>query len=217
MTHEKSALGFHLSGHLFEEYAAEVRKFIKRPLSELTETKDSQWVVGMVKNYRFINTSRGKLYIFEIDDMSDVFELSADEHIFNANRHNIVEDQLLVAQVKVQADRRDPTQLRLSLIQSLSLKEARCRFGKYLQFNLRENIQELEEIIRKEHVHHQDTNADFQSGNTVKGLGIRVVFQLKHCEAEIALGDKMMFIPSEEAVQKLVNGPLQGKAFIAYD
>ena len=217
MTHEKSALGFHLSGHLFEEYATEVRKFIKRPLSELTETKDPQWVVGMVKNYRFINTSRGKLYIFEMDDMSDVFELSADETIFNANKHNILEDQLLVAQVKVQSDRRDPTQLRLSLIQSLSLTEARCLFGKYLQCNLQENIQELEEIIRIESVPHQDAHTGFQSGNTVKGLGIRVVFQLKHCEAEIALGDKMVFIPSEEGVQKLVNGPLQGKAFIAYD
>jgi len=40
---------------------------------------------------------------------------------------------------------------------------------------------------------------------------------LKHCEAEIALGDKIMFVPSEERVQQLANGPLQGKAFIAYD
>ena len=217
LTHEKSALGFHLSGHLFEEYATEVRKFIKRSLSELTETKDPQWVVGMVKNYRFINTTRGKLYIFEMDDMSEVFELSADENIFNANKHNILEDQLLVAQVKVQADRRDPSQLRLSLIQSLSLTEARCRFGKYLQCNLQENIQELEGIIQIEPIQTQQTNSSFQSVSTVKGLGIRVVFQLKHCEAEIALGDKIVFVPSEERVQKLVNGPLQGKAFIAYD
>jgi DNA polymerase-3 subunit alpha len=186
-------------------------------LSELTETKDPQWVVGMVKNYRFINTTRGKLYIFEMDDMSEVFELSADENIFNANKHNILEDQLLVAQVKVQADRRDPSQLRLSLIQSLSLTEARCRFGKYLQCNLQENIQELEGIIQIEPIQTQEANSSFKSGSTVKGLGIRVVFQLKHCEAEIALGDKIVFVPSEERVQKLVNGPLQGKAFIAYD
>jgi hypothetical protein len=66
-------------------------------------------------------------------------------------------------------------------------------------------------------VHHQDTNADFQSGKTVKGLGIRVVFQLEHCETEIALGDKVVFVPSEERVHNLINGPLQGKAFIAYD
>ena len=133
LTHEKSALGFHLSGHLFEEYAAEVRKFIKTSLQTLTESKDPQWVVGMVKNHRFINTTRGKLYIFELDDMSDVLEISTDENTFNANKDNIREDQILVAQVKVQSDRRDPTQLRLSLIQSLNLTQARCSVRHYLQ------------------------------------------------------------------------------------
>ena len=217
LTHEKSALGFHLSGHLFEEYAAEVRKFIKTSLQTLTESKDPQWVVGMVKNHRFINTTRGKLYIFELDDMSDVLEISTDENTFNANKDNIREDQILVAQVKVQSDRRDPTQLRLSLIQSLNLTQARCRFGKYLQCNLQEDLRDLEEIIHIDHHKTQDSHSILNSSSPVKGLGVRIVFQLQHCEAEILLGDKIVFIPTEERVQKLVTGPLEGKAFIAYD
>ena len=217
LTHEKSALGFHLSGHLFEEYAAELRKFIKTSLQTLTESKDPQWVVGMVKNQRFINTTRGKLYIFELDDMSDVLEISTDENIFNANKDKIQEDQILVAQVKVQSDRRDPTQLRLSLIQSLNLTEARCKFGKYLQCNLQEDLRDLEEIIHIDHHKTQDTHSNLNSSSPVKGLGVRIVFQLQHCEAEILLGDKIVFIPTEERVQKLVTGPLEGKAFIAYE
>ena len=217
LTHEKSALGFHLSGHLFEEYAVEVRKFIKTSLQTLTEAKESQWVVGMVKNQRFINTTRGKLYIFELDDMSEVLEISTDENIFNANKDKIQEDQILVAQVKVQSDRRDPTQLRLSLIQSLNLTEARCKFGKYLQCNLQEDLRDLEEIIHIDHHKTQDTHSNLNSSSPVKGLGVRIVFQLQHCEAEILLGDKIVFIPTEERVQKLVTGPLEGKAFIAYE
>ena len=217
LTHEKSALGFHLSGHLFEEYAAELRKFIKTSLQTLTESKDPQWVVGMVKNQRFINTTRGKLYIFELDDMSEVLEISTDENIFNANKDKIQEDQILVAQVKVQSDRRDPTQLRLSLIQSLNLTEARCNFGKYLQCNLQEDLRDLEEIIHIDHHKTQDTHSNLNSSSPVKGLGVRIVFQLQHCEAEILLGDKIVFIPTEERVQKLVTGPLEGKAFIAYE
>ena len=217
LTHEKSALGFHLSGHLFEEYAVEVRKFIKTSLQTLTEAKEPQWVVGMVKNQRFINTTRGKLYIFELDDMSEVLEISTDENIFNANKDKIQEDQILVAQVKVQSDRRDPTQLRLSLIQSLNLTEARCKFGKYLQCNLQEDLRDLEEIIHIDHHKTQDTHSNLNSSNPVKGLGVRIVFQLQHCEAEILLGDKIVFIPTEERVQKLVTGPLEGKAFIAYE
>ena len=217
LTHEKSALGFHLSGHLFEEYAVEVRKFIKTSLQTLTEAKESQWVVGMVKNQRFINTTRGKLYIFELDDMTEVLEISTDENIFNANKDKIQEDQILVAQVKVQSDRRDPTQLRLSLIQSLNLTEARCKFGKYLQCNLQEDLRDLEEIIHIDHHKTQDTHSNLNSSSPVKGLGVRIVFQLQHCEAEILLGDKIVFIPTEERVQKLVTGPLEGKAFIAYE
>ena len=217
LTHEKSALGFHLSGHLFEEYAAEVRKFIKTSLQTLTEAKEPQWVVGMVKNQRFINTTRGKLYIFELDDMTEVLEISTDENIFNANKDKIQEDQILVAQVKVQSDRRDPTQLRLSLIQSLNLTEARCKFGKYLQCNLQEDLRDLEEIIHIDHHKTQDTHSILNSSSPVKGLGVRIVFQLQHCEAEILLGDKIVFIPTEERVQKLVTGPLEGKAFIAYE
>ena len=217
LTHEKSALGFHLSGHLFEEYAVEVRKFIKTSLQTLTEAKEPQWVVGMVKNQRFINTTRGKLYIFELDDMSEVLEISTDENIFNANKDKIQEDQILVAQVKVQSDRRDPTQLRLSLIQSLNLTEARCKFGKYLQCNLQEDLRDLEEIIHIDHHKTQDTHSILNSSSPVKGLGVRIVFQLQHCEAEILLGDKIVFIPTEERVQKLVTGPLEGKAFIAYE
>ena len=217
LTHEKSALGFHLSGHLFEEYAVEVRKFIKTSLQTLTEAKEPQWVVGMVKNQRFINTTRGKLYIFELDDMTEVLEISTDENIFNANKDKIQEDQILVAQVKVQSDRRDPTQLRLSLIQSLNLTEARCKFGKYLQCNLQEDLRDLEEIIHIDHHKTQDTHSNLNSSSPVKGLGVRIVFQLQHCEAEILLGDKIVFIPTEERVQKLVTGPLEGKAFIAYE
>jgi DNA polymerase-3 subunit alpha len=217
LTHEKSALGFHLSGHLFEEYSSEVRKFIKTSLNSLIEAKEPQWVVGMVKNYRFINTARGKLYIFELDDMSDVLEISSDENIFNANKDNIREDQILVAQVKVQSDRRDPSELRLSLIQSFNLTEARCRFGKYLQCNLQEDLLDLEEIIQIKNYQTQGANPIQHTVNEVKGLAIRIVFQLQHCEAEILLGDKIVFVPSEEHVQRLVTGPLEGKAFIAYD
>ena len=217
LTHEKSALGFHLSGHLFEEYESEVRKFIKTPLSTLTESKEPQWVAGMVKNHRFINTTRGKLYIFELDDRSDVLEISADENIFSVHKDNIREDQLLVAQVKVQSDRRDPTQLRLSLVQSLNLTEARCRFGKYLQCNLQENLHGLEEIIQIEGNQTQGTHGTIHSAPPVRGLGIRINFQLQHCEAELLLGDKIVFMPTEAQVQKLVTGPLEGKAYIAYN
>jgi hypothetical protein len=51
----------------------------------------------------------------------------------------------------------------------------------------------------------------------VKGLGVRIVFQTNNFEAEMALSERAMFIPTDEAVQKLLTGPMQGHAFISYD
>ena len=209
LTHEKTALGFHLSGHLFEEYEFELRKFIKTSLSDLSESKDLQWIAGIVKNNRFINTARGKLHIFELDDAGKAIEISADDNIFNANKHRIQEDQLLVAQVKVQQDRRDPTQQRITLVQSLNLFESRCKFGKYLRCKLDGDDRTLEEVMRI-----QTISSD---QNPVKGLGVRLLFKLNHCEAEIVLGDQITFLPTNEAVHLLGQGSLEGKAFIAYD
>ena len=38
LMHEKTALGFYLSGHLFDADAAEVRQFVRRELADLSET-----------------------------------------------------------------------------------------------------------------------------------------------------------------------------------
>jgi DNA polymerase-3 subunit alpha len=217
LTHEKAAIGFHFSGHLFEEYSSEVRKFIKTSLNNLVDVKEPQWVVGIVKNDRFINTTRGKLYIFELDDMSAVLEISADENIFNANRHHIQEDQLLVAQVKVQTDRRDASQLRLTLVQSINLFEARCRFGKYLKCTFQQDHMNLDEIASLQNMLTRRDNAIPATPTQEKGLGVRVLFQMKHCEGEIVLGDDVIFVPTQESLDKLARVSLGGNAFIAYE
>jgi DNA polymerase-3 subunit alpha len=217
LTHEKAAIGFHFSGHLFEEYSSEVRKFVKTSLNGLVDMKEPQWIAGIVKNDRFINTARGKLYIFELDDKSAMLEITADENIFNANRHHIQQDQLLVAQVKVQTDRRDSSQLRLTLVQSINLFEARCRFGKYLKFTFQQERMNLQEIAPLQNILTQRDNATSVNPTQEKGLGIRVLFQMKHCEAEIMLGEDVIFVPTQESLDQLATVFLEGNAFIAYE
>ena len=40
LTHEKTAIGFYLSGHLFDEVELEVRKFAKRKIEDLIDSRD---------------------------------------------------------------------------------------------------------------------------------------------------------------------------------
>jgi DNA polymerase-3 subunit alpha len=217
LTNEKSAIGFHLSGHLFEEYSLEVKQFIKIPLSDLTESKEPQWVAGIVKNERFINTARGKLYIFELDDMSSVVEITVDETVFNANRKYLEEDQLMIAQLRVQADRRDPSQLRLTLIQAKNLFEARCQFGKFLQFQLNHESVAIDELLQSQPSELISEKTSQHFSDKFSGLGVKVFFQLNHYQAEFALGENVKFIPSDDSMAKLGTGIFKDKAFISYD
>ena len=75
LTHEKSAIGFHLTGHLFDEVASEIRNFIRRPLDALVEQKEAQWLAGIVRGVRSIPTAKGRLNVLEIDDAPETVDV----------------------------------------------------------------------------------------------------------------------------------------------
>jgi DNA polymerase-3 subunit alpha len=131
LTYEKSAIGFHLSGHLFDEVQEEVRCFVKTSLAELRESRDPVWVAGIVRSERTINTAKGRLHIFVLDDGSTALEITSDESVFSKHKTLIKEDQVLIALVKIQNDRRSGG-IRLGLLDAMDLPQARCRFGKYV-------------------------------------------------------------------------------------
>ncbi|MES2051566.1 MAG: DNA polymerase III subunit alpha, partial [Pseudomonadota bacterium] len=76
---EKTAIGFYLSGHLFDEVELEVRKFAKRKIDDLMDSRDQQLLAAIVTDLRVINGQRGKVIIFKLDDKTDVIEASVDE------------------------------------------------------------------------------------------------------------------------------------------
>ena len=212
LTHEKSAVGFHLSGHLFEESQSEVRQFVKTKLSELSESKEPQWVSGIVRGERAINTAKGKLHIFDLDDMSMSVEVTADEAVFLRHKLLLKEDLLVVALVKVQADRRNAG-LRMSLVQALDLIEARCRFGKYLQLSISQDMPDLGALVK---LHPPKT--DFSQSTDVKaGLGIRLQLHRPQSAVEIQLGAKASFYPSDAALNMIANQASVQHARIVYD
>jgi DNA polymerase-3 subunit alpha len=43
LTQEKTALGFYLSGHLFDEVDREVRSFVKTRIDDLLDSRDANY------------------------------------------------------------------------------------------------------------------------------------------------------------------------------
>ena len=198
LTLEKSAVGFHLSGHLFDESEHEVRKFIKNKLSDLSESRDLQWVAGIVRSERSIPTAKGKLNIFVLDDGSCSVEITADDALYTKCRPLLREDQLVICSLKVQSDRRNGG-LRLLLSDAMDLPSARCRFGKYLKISLLDsNASESEQFKRLMSLLNQPQHIPVTGA-----LPVRLHLQFARTEVQLDLGEKAYVHPTDEVLSAL--------------
>lgn len=131
---EKLALGFYLSGHLFDAYREEVRRFAKTPLSQLTEGRD-KLLAGVITSLRTQMTQRGKMLIVLLDDGTAQLEISIYNELFDANRAMFQEDELLVVKGNVRNDSFTGG-LRVAADAAWDMRGARTRFGQALAIHL---------------------------------------------------------------------------------
>ena len=212
LTQEKTALGFYLSGHLFDEVDREVRSFVKTRIDDLMDSRDAQLLTGIVSDMRVINGQRGRLAIFKLDDKSGMIEATADEATMNTYRNILREDELVVVMGKVQNDRFSGG-LRLSINQAWDLNQARCRFGKYLRVAVNGTVPDIARIVRE----HPARVEASEQGNLVRGLGVRLQVLREGANAEIELGDNVKFFPTDAALASWMAQAHQGQAQIIYE
>jgi DNA polymerase-3 subunit alpha len=135
LLNEKQALGFFLSGHPYNEYANELKSFVKRRLGQLQAQRDPVLLAGVVLSTRTQMTRRGKMCIVMLDDATKQLEVSVFNELWDAERSKIKEDDLLLVEGKVQND--DYTGgLRITADRLLTLGEARARFAKALRLSM---------------------------------------------------------------------------------
>jgi DNA polymerase-3 subunit alpha len=132
---EKLAIGFFLSGHPFNSFRKEVRRFVRRSLAELEPSRELAMLAGVVMDVRTKMTGRGKMAFVVLDDGSQVREVSVFSEIFDAQRSKIVTDEVLVVEGKISND--DFTGgLRIVADKLMTLGEARSRFARALQLTV---------------------------------------------------------------------------------
>ena len=139
---EKTAIGFFLSGHPFDSYRAEVRRFIRRSLAELEPSRSLAMLAGVVMDVRFKVGARGRMGFIQLDDGSGVSrEIAVYSEVLEASRGKIVTDEVLVVEGKISNDEYSGG-LRIIADQLLTLGEARSRFATGLQLSLNGEVQE---------------------------------------------------------------------------
>jgi len=216
LTNEKTAVGFYLSGHLFDAVEREVRLFAKRKIDDLIDSREPQLLAGIVSDLRIVNGQRGKLAIFKLDDKSAVMEATADEAMINANRHLLKDDELVIVMAKMQADRFSGG-YRLSIQQVWDLPSARCRFGKFLRVSVNGRAPEVARMVKDFPPQREMT----EQGELLRGLPVRLKLERRGdkvaAAAELLLGEQAKFFPSDAALSSWIAQADQGKAEIVYE
>ncbi|OGO95056.1 MAG: DNA polymerase III subunit alpha [Curvibacter sp. RIFCSPHIGHO2_12_FULL_63_18] len=223
LTQEKSAVGFYLSGHLFDEMALEVRRFAKRPIEEVLETRDPQVLAGIISGFKVINGNRGKVGIFTLDDKSAAIETTADETLLTTYSELLRDDTLVIVSGRLQQGR-NGFAARFVLQQVWSLEQARCRFGKFLrvavQLDGQQRAPDLHALVRE----FPAVREMSEQGELVRGLPVRLQLQcltptgeVDGAAVDLHLDERAKFFPSDAALASWRAQAYQGKAAIVYD
>ncbi len=135
LTEEKTALGFYLSGHLFESYASEVRKFIRVKLADLAPAREPKLMAGIISGLRVQMTQRGRMVIVTLDDGSAQVEVTVYNEVYDLNRALFKEDEFLAVQGKVSEDRFSGG-LRITAEKVMDIAATRAVFVKALRLSM---------------------------------------------------------------------------------
>ena len=213
LTQEKTAIGFYLSGHLFEAWRDEVRRFARTPIAETKDSREPQLLAGVVTDARTVNGQRGRALIFQLDDGGESVEAVVNEELLDANRELLQEDRLVIVQGKVQNDRFTGG-LRLNVNQVWDLAAARARFGRWLTVELNGGTPPVAEVLK---LWPPKRVEDDEGGTRVQGLLIRLRLHRAYVTAELDLGDDARFWPSDEALLRWKSLARGGAATVVYE
>ncbi|PZQ58207.1 MAG: DNA polymerase III subunit alpha, partial [Variovorax paradoxus] len=212
LTLEKTAIGFYLSGHLFDEVAREVRQFARRQIDELLDSREPQVIAGIVSGLRVINGNRGRLAIFVLDDKTDTIEAVADEAVFDAARNQLKEDELVIVSGRLQPGR-GGFEARFNVQQVWDLAAARCRFGKFLRVAVNGKLPDIARIVRDFPPRKEST----EHGEVQHGLGVRLAMARSGAQVELQLGEAARFFPVDAALASWMAQAEAGRAAIVYE
>jgi DNA polymerase-3 subunit alpha len=148
LQNEKLALGFYFSGHLFNIYRDDVRRFVRTRISDLAAFSPGDyagrtyWIAGVVMGIRAQNTSSGRMGVITLADDSDASEVIFFGEVFDRLRQKIKEDELLVLEVQLRARGRPANgeyegagepRASIRAVNALDFAEARNRFARGVQ------------------------------------------------------------------------------------
>lgn len=200
---EAEALGFPLSGHWFDAYAAEIRRFAPTELAQLQpDSHATLLAAGIVQNHRRFLAAGGKpRIIFNLSDPSGQYECVLQNERSLSFDSLIQENQPLVILGTLSPDRSGGEPSFRSIQQAWNLPAARCNFAQCALMRVSpkpppsdffEKLRQALQVARK--------SAPYGSAT----VALRVLVQAAPgVFGELALGDDANFWPSDNTLAAL--------------
>lgn len=135
---EKIGLGYYFSGHPYETYALELKRFIRTRLNQLNSQRETQLIAGIIHSIRIQMTRRGRMAVINLDDGNARVEVVVFNELFDVHRARLKEDQLLIVEVKISNrnyNSEGDDELRITAEQLYDLAQIRTRFAKQLKIH----------------------------------------------------------------------------------
>jgi DNA polymerase III subunit alpha len=219
---EKSALGFYLSGHLFDAYKTEVRRFVRQKIGELKEGRE-KLVAGVITTMRTQMTQRGKMLIVNLDDGTGQCEVTVFNEQFEANKALFKEDELLVVQGQARNDAFTGG-IRFTVEAAMDLERARSRYAQAVKLEMNGNADalRLKKVLQaycappekpassapavpmpSRERGERGERGSRQPVVIPNGLNVSVVYRSEHAEGEVRLGDAWRVKPTDDLITAL--------------
>ncbi|MDR3086725.1 MAG: DNA polymerase III subunit alpha, partial [Azoarcus sp.] len=198
---EKLAIGFFLSGHPFNIYKDEVRRFVRQPLAKLSASRAPVTLAGVAMEVRYKVGARGKMAFVLLDDGTTPREVTIYSEVLDVCRDKIVVDEVLIVEGKVSEDDFNGTGgLRIVADRLLNLSDARARHARGLCLRLdagKINIDDNNAGGAVERLAAMLT--PFRSG----GCPVRVSYRNAQAEGDLLLGENWKIRPDDALLESL--------------
>ena len=190
LAEEKVALGFYLSGHMFDSFAPEARRFARTKLADLDPSREARMMCGVITGVRAQMTQRGKILIVSLDDKSGVVEVTVYPEVFDANKNVFKEDEFLAVVGKVSEDRFNGG-LRITAERVFDMTMARVQYGRQLGLMLPGAVasHRIAEVLKP---YRSDT-----------GLPVAMRIKPQGVDCTLQLGEDWHVAPSDALTQAL--------------
>jgi DNA polymerase III subunit alpha len=199
---EKLALGYCLSGSLFDDVAQEVRRFAPTPLAAAMPSREPVWIAGVVVDSRAQMTRRGMMRVVELDDGSGRMEVTVFNELYESRRSVLKVDEPLIVSAKVEHDDYSGS-LRGSAVEILTLAEARLRYAKGVMIRFKDGLNEADDHVNLLLAKLKQALPTVSESR--QGLRVRLKLNQGQQVCEIALGSRYLAWPQREELVQLTD------------